>query len=173
MLSTLVLLSSFAEFMAQQLTERVDEGVDSVPRQEVVEYQGRTIQFTHQYWRIQAETICADRQQQKDYPLCRQQAKALFATSCQRLSDGTPEDAESPLRAMYCAAATASAETVSGLGSVAGTASVAASAGTATTEPPLVDLQQGKRDCNRLRFKAMLSDDPQLRAERDRVCGSH
>ena len=34
----------------------------------------------------------------------------------------------------------------------------------------LTDLQQGRRDCHRLQFKAMLSDDPQLRAERDRVC---
>ena len=160
MLSTLLLLSSFTEFMAQQLSAQVDEGVNREPKQQLVEYQGTSIQFIHQYWRIQPDSICANRRGQTDFDRCRQQAQALFAASCQQLSVASGEVNASAQRAMYCAAAGTGAETAS-------SAAVSADSGRG---PPRVDLQQGRRECHRLQFKSMFSDDPQLRAERDRVC---
>ncbi len=159
MLSTLLLLSSFTEFMAQQLSAQVDEGVNREPKQQLVEYQGTSIQFIHQYWRIQPDSICANRRGEADFDRCRQQAQALFAASCQQLSAANGQANASAQRAMYCAAAGTGAEI----------ATAAASAGH-SSEPPKVDLQQGRRDCHRLQFKAMFSDDAQLRAERDKVC---
>lgn len=163
MLATLVLLTSLTEFMAQQVADRLGEGVDREPRQELEEYQGHRIRFTHQYWRIQPASVCADRQAKPDYEVCRQQAAVLFADYCQRLSAGSAEEQESPRRAMYCAMGESS------------TAAVSAAPATGTAEAPSqvtpeVELQQGKRDCNRLRFKAMFSDDPALRQQRDLVC---
>ncbi len=162
MLSTLLLLSSFTEFMAQQLRSQVDAGLNHQPEQQLVEYQGCAIQFVHQYWRIQPDSVCADRQGQPDFALCRQQAQSLFAASCQQLSSAGAETDESPQRAMYCAAAKPQDGTP--------TPAVSAAEPGALPARPTVDLQQGGRDCHRLQFKAMLSDDPQLRAERDRVC---
>lgn len=162
MLPTLLLLSSFTEFMAQQLRSQVDAGLNHQPEQQQVEYQGRTIQFVHQYWRIQPDSICADRQGQSDLALCRRQAQSLFAASCQQLSAAGAESDESPQRAMYCAAAQPQDGSP--------TPAISAALPSASAAPPNVDLQQGRRDCHRLQFKAMLSDDPQLRAERDRVC---
>ncbi len=162
MLPTLLLLSSFTEFMAQQLRSQVDAGLNHQPEQQQVEYQGRTIQFVHQYWRIQPDSICADRQGHADLALCRRQAQWLFAASCQQLSAAGAESDESPQRAMYCAAAQPQGGSP--------TPAISAALPSASAAPPNVDLQQGRRDCHRLQFKAMLSDDPQLRAERDRVC---
>jgi len=161
MLATLVLLTSLTEFMAQQVTERLGEGVDREPQQEQETYQGHSIHFTHQYWRIQPDSVCADRQAKPDYEVCRQQAMALFANHCQRLSSGSAEEQESPRRAMYCAAAEPVAATVS----ASETSDVSR-----TPSKPEIELQRGRRECNRLRFKAMLSDDPALRQERDQVC---
>ena len=161
MLATLVLLTSLTEFMAQQVTERLGAGVDREPQQET--YQGHSIRFTHQYWRIQTDSICADRQQQPDYAPCRQQALALFTDYCQRLSRGSPEEQESPRRAMYCAAAESSTTAVSA-------AEPTAPIADPTPATPEIELQRGRRECNRLRFKAMLSDDPALRQQRDQVC---
>lgn len=163
MLATLVLLTSLTEFMAQQVTERLGAGVDREPQQEQETYQGHSIRFTHQYWRIQTDSICADRQQQPDYAPCRQQALALFTDYCQRLSRGSSEERESPRRAMYCAAAESP---TSGVSAAEPTAPIA----DPTPATPEVELQRGRRECNRLRFKAMLSDDPALRQQRDRVC---
>ena len=159
MLSTLLLLSSFTEFMAQQLSAQVDEGVNREPKQQLVEYQGTRIEFTHQYWRIQPDSICANRRGEADFDRCRQQAQALFAASCQQLSAASGEANASAQRAMYCAAA--------GTGTATASAALSTDSG---GEPPRVDLQQGRRECHRLQFKSMFSDDPQLRAERDRVC---
>ena len=163
MLSTLLLLSSFTEFMAQQLRSQVDAGLNHQPEQQLVEYQGRAIQFVHQYWRIQPDSVCADRQGQPDFALCRQQAQSLFAACCQQLSSAGAETDESPQRAMYCAAIEPATAEIS---AAEPTDPVADS----TPATPEVELQRGRRECNRLRFKAMLSDDPALRQQRDRVC---
>ena len=163
MLATLILLTSLTEFMAQQVTERLGAGVDREPQQEQETYQGHSIRFIHQYWRIQPDSVCADRQAKPDYEICRQQAVALFTDYCQRLSRGSPEEQESPRRAMYCAAAESSTMAVSA-------AEPTAPIADPTPATPEVELQRGRRECNRLRFKAMLSDDPALRQQRDRVC---
>lgn len=163
MLATLVLLTSLTEFIAQQVTERLGEGVDREPQQEQETYQGHSIRFNHQYWRIQPDSICADRQAKPDHEVCRQQAVALFADHCQRLSTGSVEEQESPRRAMYCAAVEQSSGTAS-------SAEPTDSAAESASAKPEVELQRGRRECNRLRFKAMLSDDPALRQQRDRVC---
>ena len=163
MLATLVLLTSLTEFMAQQVADRVGEGMDREPHPEQETYQGHSIHFIHQYWRIQPDSICADRQQEPDYAPCRQQAVALFSERCQSLSRGSPDEQESPQRAMYCAAIeppTADISAAEPTDSVAGLAPAT----------PEVELQRGRRECNRLRFKAMLSDDPALRQQRDQVC---
>lgn len=78
------------------------------------------------------------------------------------MSAAGAESDESPQRAMYCAAAQP--------GRLADACDLCRALPSASAAPPRVDLQQRRRDCHRLQFKAMLSDDPQLRAERDRVC---
>ncbi len=163
MLATLVLLTSLTEFMAQQVADRVGEGMDREPHPEHETYQGHSIHFIHQYWRIQPDSICADRQLKPDYAPCRQQAVALFSDYCQRLSTGSPEEQESPRRAMYCAAIERPTTAVS---AAVPTDAVA----DPTPATPEVELQRGRRECNRLRFKAMLSDDSALRQQRDQVC---
>lgn len=165
MLATLVLLTSLTEFMAQQVADRVGEGMDREPHPEQ-ETCIRAIASTSSIsiGVFSQIDLCQTWQQEPDYAPCRQQAVGAIFRALPELESRQPGRAGvSTAGHVLCVAIeppTAEISAAEPTDSVAGLAPAT----------PEVELQRGRRECNRLRFKAMLSDDPALRQQRDQVC---
>ena len=99
---TALLFGSVVELVTDQLKSQSADALNSEPVSELVLHQGQQVDFRHQFWRIDAASVC---QLSRHKDSCQPAAKALFAESCQTLSAKESNVQQANLRAMYCAAA--------------------------------------------------------------------
>ena len=179
-----LLFGSVVDFMAEQLKSQVADGMNSQPVTQQLSYQGEAVQFSHQLWRIDPASVCADKiADPHALSRCQQAARGLFRQQCEALSrqqasgENSPEGSQ---RAMYCAAAhdyvpTTPAQRQSiARATQANVATVSGAQGdVAEANSPAEQLAGLQRQCRRLTVLAWISKEPARQAERDKACAQY
>ena len=160
---TALLFGSVVELVTDQLKSQSADALNSEPVSELVLHQGQRVDFRHQFWRIDAASVC---QLSRNKAACLPAARTLFTESCQTLSAKGSDVQQANLRAMYCAAAKA------GKG-----AEVTAPATSA--QPPAPDISSATaledlyRECKRTTVLAWISKDDARAKARDAACNRY
>lgn len=163
---TALLFGSVVELVADQLKAQSSDAINAEPVQELVLHQGQQIDFRHQFWRIDAASVC---HASRDMHACRPAATALFAQSCQTLSaKGNDSQQQANLRAMYCAAAK-----VEQGEKATSSVSPPPALQTAANGHESMALEDLYRECKRTTVLAWISKDEARAKARDAACGRY
>ncbi|WP_323753551.1 hypothetical protein [Marinobacter sp.] len=122
-------------------------------------YEGETIAFQHQIWRIRDQSVCGNvRQDLQRFSKCTMKAKRLFGELCSELSKGVQQDPKrAKLRAMYCNASMSFKPTIASVGSA-----------TETNE-----LDSARQACNAATVAAMGSRESALLRKKKELCEAY
>lgn len=122
----------------------------------VVEYEGVSVSYQHQLWRVRPESVCSNYQQSiSQYSRCTLKASKLFSALCSKLRHSERGDwRQVKIQNMYCNAAVSFKPTVANIGSA----------------PTLSGLEEARQACNAATVAAMGNSDPRLARERDKAC---
>ncbi|MGL4205888.1 MAG: hypothetical protein ACRCRW_07225 [Aeromonadaceae bacterium] len=185
-----LLLGSVVDYMAEQFKSQVEDGLNSQPVSQQINYQGESIHFTHRLWRIEPSSVCADkRTDPAALSRCQLAAQALFRQQCEALGQVAPGGDDATLgsqRAMYCAALhdytptkqlnaqqqSAASQTTTKGGAVQVPAA-GKSANLVQRDSPAAQIDDLLRQCKRLTVLAWISKDASRQAERDKVCSQY
>ncbi|MCS6205565.1 hypothetical protein [Shewanella baltica] len=119
-------------------------------------YQGTTISFQHQLWKIRPNSVCTDLEQQAiQYSKCTQQAKAMFTELCTLLSsmDNLNQKGRK-LSSMYCNASLSYKPMIAYI-----------SDPEQRTEKELI-----QKECNLMILKAMQDNSTEVIKQKEEVC---
>lgn len=149
----------FAAYLQAASNNIADHYMDSmnttVTTQNLV-YQGTTIRFQHQLWKIRPNSVCTDFEQQAtQYSKCTQQAKAMFTELCTQLSsmDNLNHKGRS-LSNMYCNASLSYNPMIAYI-----------------SKPEQKTEQELKqKECNLMILKAMQDSTLEVAKQKDRAC---
>lgn len=122
-------------------------------------YDGETVAFQHQIWRIRDQSVCSNvRQDLQGFSKCTVKAKRLFGALCSELSRGGQQDPRRvKLRAMYCNASMSFKPTIASVGSA-----------TDTNE-----LESARQACNAATVAAMGSREPSVLKKKKNLCEAY
>ena len=125
----------------------------------VIEYEGVSVSYQHQLWRVRSESVCANHKQNlSQFSRCTAKAARLFNALCSQLrASGSDDWKQVKIQNMYCNAAISFKPTVANIGS-------------APTPDPL---DEARRACNAATVAAMGNSDPRLARERDKACENY
>lgn len=161
---TALLFGSVVELVTDQLKSQSADALNSEPVSELVLHQGQQVDFRHQFWRIDAASVC---QLSRHKDSCLPAAKALFAESCQTLSAKGSDVQQANLRAMYCAAAKEGKGTEATAPATSAQSPATTAASDTSTAIALEDLY---RECKRTTVLAWISKDEARAKARDAAC---
>ena len=135
------------------LTEQMGTQVQMVS----IEYEGMSIPFQYQMWRIREKSVCGTyADSMSHYSKCTIKAKELFKVLCSDIKSHNGWK-QAKLKNMYCNASVSYKPTV-------------ASIGLGSEESPL---QIAKKKCNNATVAAMGSRNRQLISERNKLCDEY
>lgn len=122
-----------------------------------IEYEGMTVSYQHQLWRVRSKSVCANyRQTISLFSPCTVKAAQLFNALCTELKQAGSNDwRQAKIQNMYCNAALSFKPTVATVGSA----------------QALSDMDEARQACNAATVAAMGNSDPRLAHERNRNCG--
>ncbi len=125
----------------------------------VIEYEGVTVSYQHQLWRVRPQSVCANhRQNIGRFSECTVKASRLFNGLCSELKQsGSDGWRKVNIQNMYCNAAVSFKPIVARVGSA----------------QTLSGLEEARRACNGATVSAMGNSDPRIARERDRACESY
>ncbi|MEN9433720.1 MAG: hypothetical protein RLZZ422_1309 [Pseudomonadota bacterium] len=137
------------------------QGVDITPV--TTEFDGVSITYQFQFWKIRYPSICSDLTGQlAKYSECTQAAKALFQASCQELKKDADKFMTQPrllqVSNMYCDAAMKFKPTIAQI---------------AKSKPITDKVRQLRQTCNSLIISAMISGSTKDKKERDKACDAY
>ncbi|BFM09517.1 hypothetical protein [Halioxenophilus aromaticivorans] len=139
----------------RQLTDSIGTEIKAV----TIEYQGMTIPFQYQMWRIKDDSVCGSYSQDiQTYSQCTVKARDLFSDLCTHLSEN-PKNHWRHIKSknMYCNASITYKPTIASI-----------SAGTEQS-----DLAKARKACNSATVAAMGASDPSLIEERKVACAKY
>lgn len=122
----------------------------------IVEYEGVSVSYQHQLWRVRPESVCSNyRQNISQFSGCTVKASRLFHALCSELKQSASDDwRQVQIQNMYCNAAVSFKPTVANIGSA----------------PTLSGLEEARQACSAATVAAMGNSDPRLARERDKAC---
>ena len=123
----------------------------------MIDYQGVEVPFQYQIWRVKDQSVCSSYESDLvHYSKCTVTAKKLFTALCTQLSQKPSAHWRyTKTKNMYCNAAVSYKPTIARIG-----------AAEERTED-----EEARAACNLAIVAALGSRDPEVIAERDRVCG--
>ena len=136
-----------------QLTDTLGTEVKAM----MIDYQGVEVPFQYQIWRVKDQSVCSSYESDLvHYSKCTVTAKKLFTALCTQLSQKPSAHWRyTKTKNMYCNAAVSYKPTIARIG-----------AAEERTED-----EEARAACNLAIVAALGSRDPEVIAERDRVCG--
>lgn len=145
-------LNSVQSIVSDHLIETKNAEVTPV----VIEYEGGSVSFQHQWWRVRPDSVCANyRQDIAEFSRCTVRASRLFNALCSELSASGSEDwRQLKIRNMYCNAAVSFRPTIANV----------------SPASEKTELEKARQNCNAATVAAMGSRDPKLLLKKKELC---
>lgn len=100
-------LSTYLDAVSNTITSRYTDVVGAEVQTQRVEHRGQQVSYSYQLWRLQRDSVCADKKANiSDYSKCTVAAKDMFGQMCQYL-ESNPESGwrYKKTKNLYCTAA--------------------------------------------------------------------
>lgn len=98
------LFAAYLQAASNNIADHYLDSMNTTVTTKNLVYNGTTIRFQHQLWKIRTKSVCADFEQHSSkFSKCTQQAKAMFSELCSQLSSMDNLNLKgSKLSNMYC-----------------------------------------------------------------------
>ncbi len=154
-----LVFAAYLDTVQSTVTNHLEETRNVQITPVVIEYEGATVSYQHQLWRVRPQSVCANyRQDISQFSPCTVKAARLFEDLCSELRQVQSDDLRrAKVQNMYCNAAVSHKPTVAKVSSARA----------------LTDLEENRQACNAATVAAMGNSDPRLARERDKTCDAY
>ncbi|MBL4832200.1 MAG: hypothetical protein JKY55_20270, partial [Aliivibrio sp.] len=152
------LFAAYLQAASNNIADHYLDSMNTTVTTKSLIYHDTTIHFQHQMWKLRANSVCSDLEQDAtQFSLCTQQAKAMFTELCNQLSSKDNLNQKGrKLSNMYCNASLSYKPMIAYI-----------------SEPEKKTEQELKqKECNLLILKAMQDKNPEIAERKEKACGS-